>query len=194
MKNEQNTEDLNEQAADQTSATAENTEEQEETLVEDQQKEQEEQDEVAENETETDELAEMKGKYVRLYSEFDNFRKRTNKEKLALIESANESLLKELLPVLDDFDRAAASAEGEEGPLKEGFDLIYNKFKKVVENSGLTVMVIDQGTDFDADFHEAISQIPAPDEKLKGKIIDVVEKGYMLKEKVVRFAKVVVGS
>lgn len=140
-----------------------------------------------------DELAAQKDKYLRLYSEFENFRRRTSKEKLDMIQSANEALLKTLLPVVDDFERAEKSIDKNSKDL-EGFLLILNKFKKILDQYGVKVMEIKTGDGFDADFHEAITQMPAPDEKLKGKIIDVIEKGYQLNDKVIRFAKVVVGG
>ncbi len=139
-----------------------------------------------------DELAEFKDKYLRLYSEFDNFRKRTSKEKLDLIQNANEQLLVALLPIVDDFERA--SKAGEENQDIEGYKLIQDKFSKSMEKYGVKIMKVEAGSDFDPDFHEAITQIPAPEEKLKGKIVDVVEKGYLLNEKVIRYAKVVVGN
>jgi molecular chaperone GrpE len=140
------------------------------------------------------ELAEQKDKFIRLYSEFENFRRRTAKEKLDLIQSANEQLIKTLLPVVDDFDRAEKSFK--DGSVKEleGFFLIHNKFKKILDQAGVKLMDVKAGSDFNADFHEAITQIPSPDEKLKGKVVDVVESGYLLNDKVIRFAKVVVGS
>jgi molecular chaperone GrpE len=140
------------------------------------------------------ELAEQKDKYIRLYSEFDNFRRRTAKEKLEMIQSANEQLLKALLPVIDDFERAEKSFKDKDSKDLEGFFLIYNKFKKTLDQHGVKTMEAGAGSEFNPDLHEAITQIPAPDEKLKGKIVDVVEKGYLLNEKVIRFAKVVVGS
>jgi molecular chaperone GrpE len=140
------------------------------------------------------ELAEQKDKYIRLYSEFDNFRRRTAKEKLEMIQSANEQLLKALLPVIDDFERAEKSFKDKDSKELEGFFLIYNKFKKTLDQYGVKVMEAGSGSEFNPDLHEAITQIPAPDEKLKGKIVDVVERGYLLNEKVIRFAKVVVGS
>ncbi len=140
------------------------------------------------------ELAEQKDKYIRLYSEFDNFRRRTAKEKLEMIQSANEQLLKALLPVIDDFERAEKSFKDKDSKELEGFFLIYNKFKKTLDQHGVKTMEAGTGSEFNPDLHEAITQIPAPDEKLKGKIVDVVEKGYLLNEKVIRFAKVVVGS
>jgi molecular chaperone GrpE len=140
------------------------------------------------------ELDEQKDKYIRLYSEFDNFRRRTAKEKLDLIQSANEQLLQKLLPVADDFDRAEKSFKDKNDKELEGFFLISNKFRKTLEQSGVKVMEINAQTEFNPDFHEAITQIPVPDAAQKGKIVDVVEKGYLLNDKVIRFAKVVVGS
>jgi molecular chaperone GrpE len=140
------------------------------------------------------ELDEQKDKYIRLYSEFDNFRRRTAKEKLELIQTANEQLLNKLLPVADDFDRAEKSFKDKNDKELEGFFLIANKFRKTLEQSGVKVMEINAQTEFNPDLHEAITQIPVPDASQKGKIVDVVEKGYLLNDKVIRFAKVVVGS
>ncbi len=141
-----------------------------------------------------DELAEAKDKYLRLYAEFDNHRRRTAKEKIEMITSANEQLLKSLLPVVDDFDRAEKTFKDKNDKEAEGFFLIHNKFKKIFEQAGVKQMDTGNASEFNADLHEAITQIPAPSEKLKGKIVDTVEKGYLLNEKVIRFAKVVVGS
>jgi molecular chaperone GrpE len=139
-------------------------------------------------------LSEQKDKYVRLYSEFENFRRRTSKEKLEMIQSANEQLIKSLLPVADDFERAEKSFQEKTDKELEGFFLIYNKFKKTLDQYGVKTMIIEPGADFNADLHEAITQIPAPSENLKGKVVDIVEKGYLLNDKVIRFAKVVVGG
>ncbi len=141
-----------------------------------------------------DELAEAKDKYLRLYAEFDNFRRRSSKEKLEMIQSANEQLLTALLPVMDDFERAEKSFKEKNDKEAEGFFLIKNKFRKTLEQYSVKPMEIKQGSEFNPDLHEAITQVPAPDEKLKGKILDAVEKGYLLNDKVIRFAKVVVGS
>jgi molecular chaperone GrpE len=139
------------------------------------------------------ELTEAKDKYLRLYSEFENFRRRNAKERLDLIQSANEQLLKALLPVADDFERAEKSFKDKNDKDSEGFFLIQNKFKKTLEQHGVKLMDVSKGSAFNPDIHEAITQIPA-DENLKGKVVDVVEKGYLLNDKVIRFAKVVVGS
>lgn len=141
------------------------------------------------------ELAELKDKYLRLYADFENFRRRTAREKLDMINSANEGLMKSLLPVIDDFDRAMQSidATGDVAAVKEGVDLIYAKLTKTLENKGLKPMAV-KGETFDADLHESITQFPAPTPDLKGKVIDEVEKGYYLGDRVLRFAKVIVGS
>ena len=140
-----------------------------------------------------EEVSSLKDKYVRLYSDFENYKRRAVKERYEIITSANKELMADLLPVLDDLERAA-NVITESGATHEGVQLVYNKFLKVLEQKGLKVMEIAPGDDFDSEFHEAVAQIPAPEEKLKGKIIDVVEKGYFLGEKVVRFAKVVTGA
>lgn len=140
-----------------------------------------------------DELAEAKDKYVRLYAEFENHRRRTAKEKLEMIQGANEHLLRVLLPVVDDFERGEKSFKDKNDREAEGFFLIQNKFKKTLEQFGVRAMEIGKGSDFNPDFHESITSIAA-EEKLKGKVVDVVEKGYLLNDKVIRFAKVVTGS
>jgi molecular chaperone GrpE len=143
------------------------------------------------------EAAELKDKYLRLYSEFENFRRRSSKEKLELIKTAGEEVLVVLLPVIDDFERAIKSSadnNGNNSGLSDGIQLIYNKLKYITEQKGLKVMNTEKGTPFNAEMHEAITQLPVDDEKLKGKIIDILEKGYYLNDKVIRFAKVVTGS
>ncbi len=142
------------------------------------------------------ELAEAKDKYLRLYSEFENFRRRNAKERIDLIKTASSDLMTELLPIVDDFERANMANEKQEDidVVKEGFGLIHNKLVKSLESKGLKLMETEKGTDFDADLHEAVTQFPVEEEDLKGKIIDTVEKGYYLGERVIRFAKVVIGS
>ena len=142
------------------------------------------------------EVADLKDKYLRLYSDFENFRKRTAKERIDLIKTASEEVLKELIPVVDDFERAfkASEAESDSIKIREGNQLIFHKLVRVLESKGLKAMDDLTGKPFDPDTQEAITQIPAPSEELKGKIIDVVEKGYLLGDKVVRFAKVVTGA
>jgi len=141
-----------------------------------------------------DDLAEAKDKYVRLYAEFENHRRRSAKEKQELIFGANEQLLKDLLPVMDDFERAEKSFKEINPKEAEGFSLIQNKYKKVLEQYGVKPMEIKHGTDFNADLHEAITQMPVKDDSQKGKIVEVIEKGYLLNDKVIRFAKVIVGA
>jgi molecular chaperone GrpE len=137
------------------------------------------------------ENAELKDKYLRLYSEFDNFRKRTAKEKIELIQTASEGLVVELISVLDDMQRAQANAA--EGEISEGVMLIFAKLQNTLQAKGLKEMDA-QGQTFDVDLHDCITQFAAPTDELKGKVIDVIEKGYYLKDKVIRFAKVVVGN
>ena len=131
-------------------------------------------------------------KYLRLYAEFDNFRKRTMRERADLVLSAGRDLTEAMLPVLDDFERAAA-AEQEPEQVREGYQLIGQKMRGILEARGLQRMEA-KGNAFDTDLHEAITQIPAPTEDLKGKVVDVVEPGYKLHDSVLRFAKVVVGN
>ena len=141
-----------------------------------------------------DELAEAKDKYVRLYAEFDNYRRRTAKEKLELIRNAGEELIVALLPVVDDFERAAKSNANKAASEAEGYLLIQAKLKKILDQYGLSVMNTSPGEDFNPDLHEAITQVAAAEEKLKGKIVDTTENGYLLKDKVIRHAKVVIGN
>jgi molecular chaperone GrpE len=138
---------------------------------------------------------EYKDKFVRLYAEFDNYRRRTNEEKLNLIASAGKDVIGSMLPVLDNFERAIATNENLEdlAVIKEGFNLIFNQLKGILESKGLKPMEA-KGLPFDSDMHEAIANIPAPEDALKGKVIEDVEKGYYLNDKVLRFAKVVVGQ
>lgn len=152
--------------------------------------------ELSDEEKQQIELAEAKDKYLRLYSEFENFRRRNAKEKLEMVKTASAGLVEQLLPVIDDFERAARAnkTQDDAAAIKEGFDLIHNKLFKTLEAKGLKVMETEKGTPFDADLHEAITQFPAEEEDLKGKIIDTVEKGYYLGDKVIRFAKVVIGA
>lgn len=140
-------------------------------------------------------LSEVNDKYLRLYSDFENYRKRTAKEKIELINSSNRDLIATFLPVLDDFERAIASNESIEDPaaLKEGFLLIYNKINNLMELEGVKPMNAI-GKPFDVEYHEAITNVPAPKNSMKGKVMDVTEKGYFLNEKVLRYAKVVVGA
>ena len=144
-----------------------------------------------------EENKELNDKYLRLYSEFENYRKRTAKERLEFTKVATESLVKELLPVLDDFDRALDNIPAEDEHTKElynGVSLIHQKFFNTLNKKELKQIEVSIGSDFDLNFQEAVASIPAPSEELKGKVIDVVEKGYMLGETIIRFSKVVVGQ
>jgi molecular chaperone GrpE len=140
-------------------------------------------------------FAEMNDRYLRLYSEFDNYRKRSARERVEFAKTAASDTFTAILPVLDDFDRAAKAMENAEdiAVVKEGMQLIYHKFRNILISKGLEEMNA-QGETFDADFHEAITSIPSPDDTMKGKVVDELEKGYSLNGKVIRFAKVVVGS
>ena len=140
-------------------------------------------------------LAESKDKYIRLYAEFDNYKKRTSKERIELISTAGRETIAALLPVLDDFDRAKKSADSDESSevFTEGVSLVYNKLNGLLQSKGLKAME-SNGEEFDPEYHEAITEIPAPDKKLKGKIVDTIEKGYMLNNTIIRHAKVVVGK
>jgi len=141
------------------------------------------------------ELAEMKDKYLRLYSEFENFRRRTSKEKMDLVKTAGEDVMISVLPILDDFERALKAIGNDESTkaIREGIELIYHKTSKTLQSKGLVKMEA-VGKAFDSDLHEAITQIPVTDAKQKGKVVDEVESGYFLGDKVIRFAKVVIGA
>ena len=141
------------------------------------------------------EVSDLKDKNLRLMAEFDNFRKRTAKEKLELIQNAGEGLLTKILPLIDDFERALQAMETAEDvqAVKEGVDLIYLKFISFLSDNGVNV-ISTENEEFNTDLHEAVTTFPAPTEEQKGKIIDCVSKGYIMNEKVIRFAKVVVGE
>ena len=140
-------------------------------------------------------MQEMNDKHLRLQAEFDNFRRRTIKEKAELIKSGGESVLVNILPIVDDFERAIESMKDipDEDTGKQGTKLIYNKFLDFLKQNNVN-KIEAQNQDFDVDLHEAVTKIPAPDEKLKGKVVDVIQKGYLLNDKVIRFAKVVIGE
>ena len=142
-----------------------------------------------------EELTEMKDKYLRLYSDFDNYKRRTSKERLDLLKTATQEVVLALLPVVDDFQRARQSLQNAQDveAVKEGVELIYHKLYSILQQKGLKPMEA-VGAAFDADIHEAITQVPSTDESQKGKVIDEVEKGYYLHDKVIRFAKVVIGA
>ncbi len=150
---------------------------------------------TADNQDKDEQIAALNDKYIRLAAEFDNYRRRTLKERTELIVTAGEEIITGILPVIDDFERAIemlSKTTGNETAL-EGTELIYNKLKTYLSSKGLKVIEA-KGSQLDTDFHEAVAQIPAPAEELKNKIIDVVQQGYTLNGKVIRFAKVVVGQ
>ncbi len=142
-----------------------------------------------------EDLAKEKDKFLRLFAEYDNFKKRTAKERIDLFKSANQEVLQSMLPVLDDFDRAMNEiSKSNEEVLVKGVELIHEKLKSTLVSKGLEIVDVKAGDVFDADFAEAITQIPAPSDDLKGKIVDVIEKGYKLGDKIIRFPKVVIGQ
>ena len=142
-----------------------------------------------------EELAKEKDKFLRLFAEFENFKKRTSKERMELFRTAGQEVMVSLLPVLDDFDRALKEiAKTEEKELLTGVELISTKFKETLKGKGLEQIEVATGDVFDAEIHEAVTQIPAPDKKLKGKVIDVIEKGFKLGDRIIRHPKVVVGN
>ncbi|MDT0557292.1 nucleotide exchange factor GrpE [Ichthyenterobacterium sp. W332] len=143
-----------------------------------------------------EELAKEKDKFMRLFAEFENYKKRTSKERVELFKTAGEEVMQSLLPVLDDFERALTHIEDdkEAEELRKGVLLIYQKLLTTLEQKGLSAIEVNSGDTFDAEDHQAITQIPAPTDDMKGKVIDIVEKGYKLGDKVIRYPKVVVGQ
>lgn len=139
------------------------------------------------------ELKESKEKYLRIYSEFENYRRRTSKEKLEMIEVSNQELIKDILPVIDDFERALKAIKSERKDDFEGFNLISQKLNTILEKYNLIKMEVNKEDVFDLELHEAITNTPAS-KKLKGKIVDIIEEGYLIGEKIIRHAKVVIGS
>ncbi|MAD12926.1 MAG: nucleotide exchange factor GrpE [Flavobacteriaceae bacterium] len=141
------------------------------------------------------ELKEEKEKYLRLFAEFENYKKRTSRERIELFKTANKEVMSALIPILDDYDRANSQINDKNKTDEiKGLLLIFNKMSEILKSNGLSDVKISIGDVFDSDIHEAITQIKAPDENQKGKIIDVIEKGYQLGEKIIRFPKVVVGK
>ncbi|WMI67880.1 nucleotide exchange factor GrpE [Mangrovimonas sp. YM274] len=142
-----------------------------------------------------EDLAKEKDKFMRLFAEFENYKRRTSKERVELFKTASEDVMKSMLPVLDDFDRAYAEiSKSDASDLLKGVELIRQKLKSTLQQKGLSEIEVVAGDTFNADDHEAVTQIPAPNEDLKGKIIDVIEKGYKLGDKIIRFPKVVIGQ
>jgi len=168
------------------------TQEQEQQEVETAETETTEQDELT---TLQEEVAKEKERYLRLFAEFENYKRRTGRERVELFKTAGQDVIVSLLPVMDDFNRALKEIEkSEDDSLYKGVKLIQNKLEETLRAKGLEPIDTKQGEKFDAEIHEAITQIPAPSDDLKGKIIDVIEKGYTLGEKIIRFPKVVIGQ
>ena len=140
-------------------------------------------------------VKEEKDKFLRLFAEFENYKKRTSKERLELYKTASQELMTALIPVIDDMDRASLEfSKSKEKGLVEGFSLIKNKTSEILKSQGLIIIEVKKGDEFDAEIHEAITQIPAQEKKMKGKVIDIIEFGYKLGEKIIRYPKVVVGK
>lgn len=176
----------NSQVADNPELNAEHTETENEV---------EQEEEVSVEDQLREDLAKEKDKFLRLFAEFENFKKRTSKERMDLYKTAGQEVIVSLLPVLDDFDRALKEiSKSEDKELFKGVELINSKFKETLKGKGLEQIEVGEGDVFDAEVHDAITQIPAPNKKLKGKIIDVVEKGFKLGERIIRHPKVVVGN
>ena len=142
-----------------------------------------------------DDVQKEKEKFLRLFAEFENYKKRTTKERIELFSTASQELMTSLLPILDDFDRANQEIiKNSDDEIYKGVSLIQNKLFDTLKSKGLKIVEVNKGDSFDADDHEAVTQIPAPSDNLKGKIIDVIEKGYKLGEKVIRYPKVIIGK
>ncbi len=155
----------------------------------------EEQHEITVEDELREELGKEKDKFLRLFAEFENYKRRTSKERMELFKTAGQEIMVSLLPVLDDFDRALKElSKADDDELLKGVKLIRGKFRETLNSKGLQEVGTEQGDAFDAEIHEAITQIPSPNKKLKGKIIDVIEKGYKLGDKIIRHPKVVVGN
>lgn len=154
-----------------------------------------EEEQLSEEEKLKQEVEKEKDKFLRLFAEFENYKRRTSKERIELFKTASQEVMQSMLPVLDDFDRALVEIQKtEDKNLLTGVELISNKLRETLKSKGLEPIAVKAGDKFDADLHEAITQIPAPDKKMKGKIVDVVEKGYTLGEKIIRYPKVVTGK
>lgn len=152
-------------------------------------------EELSEEEKLREDLAKEKEKFLRLFAEFENYKRRTSKERMDLFKTAGQEVIVAMLPILDDFDRALKElSKSEDKEMFKGVELISNKFRETLKNKGLEQVEAEPGDTFDAEVHDAITQIPAPDKKMKGKIIDVVEKGFKLGDRIIRHPKVVVGN
>ena len=173
----------------------ENTKEEEIKDVEQESQVEQNQEEVKKELTSEELIQQEKDKYLRLFAEFENYKKRTSRERIELFKTASQELMTSLLPIMDDFDRGLSEIKKvKDKELLKGMQLINDKFKNTLTQKGLTEIEVKEGDAFDAEIHEAITQIPAPSDKLKGKVIDAVEKGYKLGEKIIRYPKVVIGQ
>jgi molecular chaperone GrpE len=173
----------------------ENTKEEEIKDVEQESQVEQNQEEVKKELTSEELIQQEKDKYLRLFAEFENYKKRTSRERIELFKTASQELMTSLLPIMDDFDRGLSEIKKvKDKELLKGMQLINDKFKNTLTQKGLTEIEVKEGDVFDAEIHEAITQIPAPSDKLKGKVIDAVEKGYKLGEKIIRYPKVVIGQ
>ncbi|WP_224490855.1 nucleotide exchange factor GrpE [Robertkochia flava] len=167
----------------------------EQKAAQENQQQKEQAEERSETEVLAEDLAREKDKFLRLFAEFENYKRRTSKERIELFKTAGQDIMVAMLPVLDDFDRAVAElSKNSDQEVLKGVELIHNKFRDILQNKGLAKIEVNQGDAFDAELHEAVTQIPAPTDDLKGKIIDVVENGYKLGDRVIRHPKVVVGQ
>jgi len=173
----------------------ENTQEEEIKNTEQEAQVEESQEVVVDEPTAEELIQQEKDKYLRLFAEFENYKKRTSKERIELFKTASQELMTSLLPIMDDFDRGLTEIKKvKDKELVKGMQLINDKFKNTLTLKGLTEIEVKKGDVFDAEIHEAITQIPAPSDKLKGKVIDAVEKGYKLGDKIIRYPKVVIGQ
>ncbi|MDG2194322.1 MAG: nucleotide exchange factor GrpE [Polaribacter sp.] len=176
-------------------STKENIQEEEITNLENESQVEENQEVVEKLPTAEELIQQEKDKFLRLFAEFENYKKRTTKERIDLFKTAGQDLMTSLLPIMDDFDRGLSEIKkAKDKELLKGMTLINDKLKKTLEQKGLVIMKVKSGDLFDADIHEAITQIPAPSKELKGKIIDVIESGYLLGDKIIRYPKVVIGQ
>lgn len=183
--------DVAEESKDEVASSSENLENSSEEIS----SEESPKEELSKEEQLQQELDAKDDKYLRLFAEFENYKRRTSKERIELFKTAGQDVMQSMLPVLDDFDRAMQEVKkSEDIPLVEGIELINNKLRETLKNKGLEVMSVKAGDVFDSELHEAITQIPASSEDMKGKIVDVVEKGYTLGDKIIRYPKVVTGK
>ncbi|HLS29962.1 MAG TPA: nucleotide exchange factor GrpE [Flavobacteriaceae bacterium] len=194
-KNTKNEETLDEKDFVEKENTLEDTSKNEATADAENPETEELKEEISENEVLKEELNKERDRFVRLVAEFENYKRRTNREKVEMYATAGREVIESLLPIFDDFERALAEIEkSEDKEHFQGVELIYTKLAETLKKQGLEVMPVKEGDRFDADLHEAVTQIPAPKKKLKGKIVDVIQKGYTLGDRIIRYPKVVTGA